>query len=75
MNQKIADLVVSLSDIIVYIVDVKQFATIEQLIKGIEEANDLIRRAVDFFNKHRERGIFSEYSPIDSVRRFTCLKI
>ena len=75
LNQKIADLVVSLSDIIVYVVDVKQFATIEQLIKVIEEANVLIGRAVDFFNKHKERGIFGEYSPIDLVRWHTYLKI
>ena len=75
LNQKIADLVISMSDIVVYVVDAKQFATTAKLIGVIEEANVLIHRTVDFFNKHRERGIFSEYSPIDSVRRFTCLKI
>ena len=75
LNQKIADLVVSLFDIIVYVVDVKQFATIEQLKAVIEEANDLIRRAVDFFNKHKGRGIFSECPPIDSVCSFTYLKL
>ena len=75
LNQKIADLVVSLSDIIVYVVDVKQFATIEQLIKVIEEANVLIRRVVDFFNKHKECSFFSEYSLIDFIRWFTYLKI
>ena len=67
-NQKIIDLVISISDIAVYIVDVKQFATVAKLKAVIEEANGLIRRAVDFFNKHKERGIFSEYSLIDSVR-------
>ena len=74
-NQKIGDLVISMSDIVVYVVDVKQFATIAQLKAVIEEANVLIGRAVDFFNKHKERGIFGEYSPIDLVRWFTYLKI
>ena len=73
-NQKIADLVISMSDIVVYILDVKQFATIAQLIKVIGEANGLIVQTIDFFNKHKERGIFSEYSPIDSVCYFTYLK-
>ena len=67
-NQKIGDLVISMSDIVVYIVDVKQFATIAQLKAVIEEANVLIGRAVDFFDKHKERGIFGEYSPTDLVR-------
>ena len=70
-NQEIVDIVISISDIVVYAVDVKQFATITQLKVVIEEANDLIRRAVDLFNKRKERGIFGEYSPIDSVRWFT----
>ena len=68
LNQKIASLVISMSDIVVYIVDVKQFATVDQLKAVIKKANDLISRTVDFFNKHKQRGIFSEYSPIDSVR-------
>ena len=74
-NQNVDDLVISISDIAVYIVDVKQFATIAQLTVVIEDANVLIRRVVDFFNKHKERGIFGEYSPIDLVRWFTYLKI
>ena len=74
-NQKIGDLVISMSDIVVYVVDVKQFATIAQLTVVIEDANVLIRRVVDFFNKHKERGIFGEYSLIDLVRWFTYLKI
>ena len=74
-NQKITDLVTSMSDIVVYVVDVKQFATTAKLKEVIEEANDLIRRAVDFFNKHKGRGIFSECSPIDSVFSFTNLKL
>ena len=73
-NQKIADLIISMSDIAVYVVDVKQFATIAQLIEVINEANVLTGRAVDFFNKHKERGFFSEYSLIDSIRWFTYLK-
>ena len=68
LNQKIADLVISMSDIVVYVVDVKQFATIAQLKAVIEEANVLIGRSVDFFNKHKEHGFFSEYSPIDLIR-------
>ena len=67
LNQKIADIIISMSDIAVYVVDVKQFATIAQLIEVIKEANTLIKRAVDFFNKHKERGFFSEYSLIDFI--------
>ena len=64
----------SMSDIIVYVVNVKQFATIAQLKAVIDKANDLIRRAVDFFSKHKRCGIFGEYSPIDLIRWFTYLK-
>ena len=74
LNQKIADLITSMSDITVYIVDVKQFATMAQLIEVIKEANGLIKRAVDFFNKHKERSFFSEYSLIDFIYWFTLLK-
>ena len=56
-----------MSDIAVYVVDVKQFATIAQLTKVIEEANELIDRTVKFFNKYKERGSLGEYSPIDLV--------
>ena len=73
-NQKITDLVISMSDIVVYVVDVKQFATTAKLKEVIEESNELIRRAVDFFNKHKGRGTFSEYSLIDPVCWFTYLK-
>ena len=73
-NRKIADLIISMSDVAVYVVDVKQFATIAQLKAVIEEANVLIRRSVDFFNKHKECGFFSEYSPIDLIRCFSYLK-
>ena len=74
-NQKISNLVISMSDIVVYVVDVKQFATIAQLKAVIEKANGLITRTVDFFNKHKERSTFGEYSPIDLVCWFTYLKI
>ena len=74
-NKKIADLVISMSDIASYVVDVKQFATIAQLIEVINEANVLIGQAVDFFNKHKERGFFSEYSLINFICWFTYIKI
>ena len=67
-NRKIADLIISMSDIAVYVVDAKQFATIAQLKAVIEEANNLIGRAVDFFNKHKGRGFYSAYPLIDLVR-------
>ena len=67
-NQRIAGLVISMSDVVVYVVDVKQFATIAKLIEVIGEANELIDRTVKFFNKHKERGIFSEYYLIDLIR-------
>ena len=73
-NQKITDLVISMSDIVIYVVDVKQFATIAKLKLVIEEANILIGRAVDFFNKHKEHGSYSEYSLIDFFHRLTYLK-
>ena len=64
-NQKIADLIISMSDIAVYVVDVKQFATIAKLIEVIRKANELIDRTVKFFNKHKERGSLGEYSLVD----------
>ena len=67
-NQKITDLVISMSDIVVYVVDVKQFATIDQLINVIKKANGLIGRTVELFNKHKERGSLGEHSLIDSDR-------
>ena len=67
-NQNIADLVISMSDIVVYVVNVKQFATIAKLVEVIGKANELIDRTVKFFNKHKERGIFSEYYLFDLIR-------
>ena len=63
-----------MSDIAVYVVDVKQFATIEQFKVVIEEANGLIGRTVEFFNKYKERGSLGEYSLIDSVHWSSYLK-
>ena len=74
LNQKIAKLIISMSDIIVYVVDVNQFATIAKLKAVIDEAKDLIDRTVKFFNKHKEHGIFSEYSLIYSDCWFTYIK-
>ena len=74
-NKKIADLVISISDIAIYVVDVKQFATIDQLINVIKKANGLIGRTVELFNKHKERSFFSEYSLIDFICWFTYIKI
>ena len=64
-NQKVIDLVISMSDIAVYVVDVKQFATIDQLKVVIEEANGLIGGAIEFFKKYKERGSLGEYPLID----------
>ena len=61
VNQKIAHLISTMSDIAIYIVDVEQFATIEQLKVVIQEANELMRNAVKFFNKYKDRGSFGDY--------------
>ena len=66
-NQNIANLVASMSDIIIYVVDVRQFATVEQFIKVIGEANNLIRRALELFNKHKERGTLGKCYPINLI--------
>ena len=60
-NQKIVDLINSMSDMVLYVADVKQFATVAQLKTVMKEANDLMRKVVEFINKHKERGIFGEY--------------
>ena len=66
-NKKIANLVISMSDIAVYVVDVKQFATIEQFKVVIEEANGLIGQTVEFFNKYKKHSSLGKHSLIDSV--------
>ena len=60
-NQKIVDLINSMSDMVLYVADVKQFATVAQLKTVMKEANDLMRKVVEFINKHKERSIFGEY--------------
>ena len=67
-NQRIAGLVISMSDVVVYVVNVKQFATIAKLIEVIGKANELIDRTVKFFTKYKGRGSLGKYSPFDVVR-------
>ena len=57
-----------MSDVAIYIVDVEQFATIEQLKVVIQEANELMRNAVKFFNKYKDCGSFGDYPLIDPIR-------
>ena len=73
-NQKIVGIATSMSDIAVCVADVKQFATIDQLINVGKKANDLIGRTVEFFNKHKKRGSLGKHSLIDSDRCFTYRK-
>ena len=73
LNQKIAELIISMSEVAVYIVDVKQFATMAQLKAVIEEANGLVCRAVNIFNKHKESNILGECSSSE-ISRFSCSK-
>ena len=71
VNQKIAHLIFTMSDIAIYVVDVEQFSTIEQLKLVIQEANELMRKAVKFFNKYKDRGSIGDYFLIDSIGWFT----
>ena len=71
VNQKIAHLIFTMSDIAIYVVDVEQFSTIEQLKLVIQEANELMRKAVKFFNKYKDRGSIGDYFLIDSISWFT----
>ena len=64
-NQAIVDIFDSMCDMVDYVADVNQFATIAQLKTVMEEANTLMRKAVDFFNKHKQHGILGEY--LDSL--------
>ena len=66
-NKEIIELIVSMSDIVNYVVDVEQFATVAQLKSVIGEANELMQRTVEFFNKHKQRGNFSKHSTIQLV--------
>ena len=63
-NQKIIDLIVCMSQAVDYIVDVRQFATIAQPKVVIEEAN-VMRRAVNFVNEHKQRGTFGERTLVE----------
>ena len=60
-----------MSDIVDYVVDVEQFATVAQLKAVIGEANDLMQKAVKFVNEHKERGTFSKHSLIQPAS-FSC---
>ena len=61
-NKEIVGLIVSMSDIVNYVVDVEQFATVAQLKAVIGEANELMEKTVKFVNEHKERGTFSKRS-------------
>ena len=52
-----------MSDIVDYVTDVEQFATIAQLKAVIEEANHLMRKTVDFVNEHIQRSTLGEPEP------------
>ena len=60
-------LIVSMSDIVNYVVDVEQFATVAQLKAVIGEANELMQKTVKFVNEHIERGTLSKHSSIQLV--------
>ena len=67
-TQKIIGVIVSMSDMVDYVFNVKQFVTVAKLKEAIEEANDLMRKAVDIFNKHKDRGTLGEpWMFIDSI--------
>ena len=53
-----ANLIISISNITIYIDNVKQFIIIAKLIKIMKEANILIRLAIYFFNKCKKTVFF-----------------
>ena len=67
-NKEIVGLIVSMSDIVNYVVDVEQFATVAQLKAVIGEANDLMEKTVKFVKEHKERGTLSKHSSIQLAR-------
>ena len=69
-NQAAIDLIEGMSDMVDYVADVKQFATIAQLKLVLEEASNLMHSAVSFFNKYKRQGSFGEYFS-NVVPRFT----
>ena len=67
VNQKIEHLISTMSDIAIHVVDVEQFATIEQLKVVMQEANDLMCNAVKFFDKYKDREPFGDTSLIAPI--------
>ena len=65
-------LIVSMSDIVNYVIDVEQFATVAQLKAVIGEANNLMEKTVKFVNEHKGYGTLSK-SPIQ-LARLSCSK-
>ena len=63
-NKEIIQLIIGMSDMVDYVADVKQFVTVEKLKAVIGEANELMQKAVEFFNKHKQCSTFSKHSPI-----------
>ena len=59
-NQAIIDLIVAMADMVDYVVDIRQFATIAKLKVVLEEANQIMRKAVEFVKKHSQRSTFRE---------------
>ena len=53
-----ANLIISISNIAIYIDNLKQFIIIAKLIKIMKEANILIRLAIYFFNKCKKTVFF-----------------
>ena len=70
VNQKIEHLISTMSDIAIHVVDVEQFATIEQLKVVMQEANDLMCNAVKFFDKYKDHGSFGDASLIAPISWF-----
>ena len=59
-TKRITDIIVSMSDMVDYVFKVKQFVTVTKLKEAIEEANDLMGKAVAVFNEHKNRGTLGE---------------
>ena len=54
------ELVLGVSDVIDYVFDVDQFATLTQLKKVVEEMGDLVREVVEFVYERDERNVPSK---------------
>ena len=59
-TKRITGIIVSMSDMVDYVFNIKQFVTVTKLKEAIEEAKDLMGKAVDVFNKHKDRGTFGK---------------